>query len=123
MIDEATKELLEKNRVVDNNDPWRIFRNTGLVWFINRILRLRGWSIIFYTDENSRLIAHPARVNPQAIDGYDLKGRDRLKKYTHDCLEKYFKEVDDLNKDVLTWPRSKEVDQSWFDRKNHLGCK
>lgn len=43
---------------------WEEFRETGLLWFINTILHLHGWSIIIQKDEPNGPITdvYPARV-------------------------------------------------------------
>jgi len=38
---------------------WKTFRNSGLLWFVNRTLHLFGWAIVF---EPSTNLAYPART-------------------------------------------------------------
>ena len=38
---------------------WKDFRDTGLLWFINSILHMFGWAIVFDSDNEN---AYPARV-------------------------------------------------------------
>ena len=49
--------------MLDKSD-WETFKSTGLLWFINSILHLFGWCIVFdYDDETDELIeVYPART-------------------------------------------------------------
>lgn len=41
---------------------WKEFRESGLLWFINSILHLFGWSIVFEISDNEIISIYPARV-------------------------------------------------------------
>lgn len=51
---------------------WDHFRNSGLLWWVNRTLHLLGWAIVLAYEEDGTFIeAYPARVayrgfSPQA---------------------------------------------------------
>lgn len=42
---------------------WREFRDSGLLWWINRILHTFGWAIVYNIEENGNIKeVYPARV-------------------------------------------------------------
>ncbi len=48
---------------------WDEFRNTGLLLFINQILHVFGWAIVFnYNDRNELEEVYPARVKFRGFD-------------------------------------------------------
>lgn len=47
-----------------NKKDWTEFRESGMLWFANRILHMFGWAIILdIEDDGSVSAAYPARVN------------------------------------------------------------
>jgi hypothetical protein len=56
---------------------WREFQDSGLLWFVNRMIHLFGWSIVFeYEDETSEV---PTRVYPakNSCRGFDYETEDK----------------------------------------------
>ena len=52
------KNMVEKR-------TWKEFRDSGLLWFVNRIIHVFGWAIVLEVDEddNDKVTkAYPARV-------------------------------------------------------------
>jgi len=47
---------------------WGEFRNTGLLLFINQILHVFGWAIVFEIDEEIIKSVYPARVKFRGFD-------------------------------------------------------
>jgi len=49
---------------------WEEFRKIGLLWFVNRLLHLFGWAIVFeYTNPKGKLKSvYPARVKFRGFD-------------------------------------------------------
>ena len=47
---------------------WKEFRSTGLVLFINQILHLFGWAIVFKFKNNEIQNVYPARVKFRGFD-------------------------------------------------------
>jgi len=39
--------MLAKRKMLKNQEKWKEFRNSGLLWFINTILHTFGWAIVF----------------------------------------------------------------------------
>ena len=50
MEDQEYKELQEKT--------WEEFRDTGLLWFINRIIHVFGWVLVWDLDKKEMYPAH-----------------------------------------------------------------
>lgn len=49
---------------------WSEFKETGLLLFINNILHVFGWAIVFATDKEGKIIdVYPARVKFRGFDG------------------------------------------------------
>lgn len=55
---------------------WAEFRSTGMLWWVNNILHVFGWSIIVETDDTNGSVinAYPARVK---FRGFGEESNDR----------------------------------------------
>jgi hypothetical protein len=51
---------------------WSEFRSTGLLLFINQILHVFGWAIVFEMDGETVKSVFPARVKFRGFDGSDV---------------------------------------------------
>jgi hypothetical protein len=52
-----------KNSDMVNKKSWDEFQNSGLLWWINRLLHTFGWAIVLDIDEEHNIInVYPARV-------------------------------------------------------------
>ncbi|MHA2256155.1 MAG: hypothetical protein ACXAAM_08790 [Candidatus Heimdallarchaeaceae archaeon] len=40
---------------------WSTFRNSGLLWWVNRTLHLFGWAIVYEFDKGKIIDVYPAR--------------------------------------------------------------
>ncbi len=57
----APKDIEPDTKMLEKK-TWMDFKESGLLWFINRTLHLFGWSICLYLDDDGNLIeAYPAR--------------------------------------------------------------
>jgi hypothetical protein len=66
MMQKAVKTVRKKS--------WEEFRKVGLLWWINRILHLFGWAIVFdMTPKGKVLNVYPARVT---FRGFHEKDED-----------------------------------------------
>ena len=66
---------------------WEEFRKNGLLLFINQILHIFGWAIVFeYDDETQNLIkVYPARVKFRGFDNKNVSvAYQDLSKYMKD---------------------------------------
>lgn len=51
---------------------WKDFQNTGLLWWINRILHTFGWAIVLIQEEDGSISsAYPARVSYRGFELID----------------------------------------------------
>jgi len=70
---------------------WQEFRKTGLLLFINQLLHIFGWAIVFETEENEVIDVYPCRVK---FRGFDEKS-------TSDAYRKISKYMDENSKELL----------------------
>ena len=55
-----------------NKKSWSEFRETGLLLFINQILHVFGWSIVFEIEDDEVKGVYPARVGFRGFDNEDV---------------------------------------------------
>lgn len=48
-----------KEKKMINRKTWKEYRSSGMLWFMNMILNVFGWAIVFDTETED---AYPARV-------------------------------------------------------------
>ena len=64
---------------------WSEFRSTGLLLFINRILHVFGWAIVFDTDGDEVKSVYPARVKFRGFDNDSVsKSYQKISEYMKD---------------------------------------
>jgi len=67
------------------------FRETGLLWFINTVLHMFGWAIVW--DSNNDEI-YPARVKFRGfVPELNDKGYQNVSKYLKDNIDELLKEA------------------------------
>ena len=73
---------------------WKEFRETGLLWFINRIIQLFGWVIVVAEGQkNGIYYAYPARTNARGFsEQTETKNFLKLSNYMKDNAEELFTE-------------------------------
>jgi hypothetical protein len=67
---------------------WEQFRETGLVWWVNRLLHVFGWVLVMNFDESGDLTeVYPARTAFRGFDeGTETREHLKLHKYlTHNA--------------------------------------
>lgn len=76
---------------------WKEFQDSGLLWFVNRMIHLFGWSIVFeYEDETS---VEPSRIYPakNSCRGFDYnsenKGFVKLTQHMKDNVDTWLEDV------------------------------
>lgn len=73
---------------------WDDFRKTGLVLFINQILHVFGWAIVFEIENNTVINVYPARVKFRGFDGESV-GESYMK------ITEYLKEnINELSDEI-----------------------
>ena len=48
-------------------DTWEEFRNSGLLWWVNRALHLFGWALVFEFEDADREPLKVSRVYPARV--------------------------------------------------------
>lgn len=87
----AEKEMIEIK-------SWEEFRGTGLLWFINMILQMFGWSIVVEVEVDSEqkrkvLDAYPVRTNFRGFEEQSISnGYKQVSKWIKDNAKKLYKE-------------------------------
>ncbi len=75
---------------------WEEFRDTGLLWFINSILHLFGWAIVYefkVIGVEDKLIVYPARVKFRGFDGeINSEGYQKVSKWLADNAGELYEE-------------------------------
>ena len=79
-----------------NRKTWKEFRDTGLLWWINRSLHLFGWAIVVEmdTETNEVVQVYPARVNYRGFQvEAESDGFTQLTDYMAKNAETWSKEI------------------------------
>lgn len=73
---------------------WEEFKNIKLLWFINTILHLFGWAIVFETDkETNTSRCYPARVRFRGFDeATNTEGYIKLSEYLKENIDSLVEE-------------------------------
>ena len=72
---------------------WLEFRSTGLLLFINQILHVFGWAIVFIIEDNKILDVYPARVKFRGFNNEDVsESYTKIAKYMHKNAKELLKE-------------------------------
>jgi hypothetical protein len=67
---------------------WDEFRATGLGWWINNMLHLFGWSLVYVIEEGKTVRCFPARVKYRGFDERSQEdGFIRVTQYMVDTAE------------------------------------
>lgn len=74
---------------------WKEFWDVGLLWWINSMLHMFGWAIIFDYDDKGELIdAFPARVKFRGFDeNTNSEGYQKVTTYLQQEAEQLLKET------------------------------
>jgi hypothetical protein len=77
---------------------WSEFRETGLLLFINQVLHVFGWAIVFsFNDETGDLTeVYPARVKFRGFDHESVgESYQKITSYLKDNIDELKKEADE----------------------------
>ena len=75
---------------------WKEFRNSGLLWFINTILHLFGWSIVVQMDNDEVTDVYPARVKFRGFsESSTTAGYRNLSNYLKENIDEISKEANE----------------------------
>lgn len=80
-----------------NKKTWKEFRESGLLWFVNSILHMFGWSIVVEIDDNGDIInVYPARVKFRGFsEQLNTEGYQKVTKYIAENIDDLLEEVDE----------------------------
>ena len=73
---------------------WKEFKDSGLLWWINMILHMFGWAIVFSVEKDGSIKdIYPARVKFRGFDEEsNTKGYINVSRYIKDNSNELFKE-------------------------------
>lgn len=75
------------------NDQWKKFKDVGLLWFINGILHLFGWAIIYELKNGNIVNVYPKRVKYRGFSEKDnTNGYIQVSKYLKDNINELLEE-------------------------------
>ena len=74
---------------------WDEFRATGLLFFINQILHVFGWAIVFEIEKNKVKSVYPARTSFRGFgDTVVSDGYKQVNKYMSENADELYKEIE-----------------------------
>ena len=75
---------------------WDEFRDTGLLLFINQILHVFGWAIVFERTETETVNVYPARVKFRGFDSNSVsESYQKISDYLKDNIDDLHKETNE----------------------------
>lgn len=79
-----------------NDKTWEEFQKTGLLLFINQILHVFGWAIVYNLDDCGNLISvNPARVRFRGFDTKNVSDAySNISHYLKENIDSLVKEAD-----------------------------
>lgn len=93
----ATKgKRIEMERKDIISKSWDEFKSSGLLWFVNSIIQVFGWSIVYDRDINTKEIVNvfPAKVRFRGFG--EKENSDGYKNITNHLKENISKLVEDV---------------------------
>lgn len=82
-------------------ETWQAFRNSGLLWWVNRMLHLFGWAIVVELDDVGEVSAcYPTRCSFRGFTSeYEARGFRRLTNHLGDNLKRMTADLDEDDDD------------------------
>lgn len=75
---------------------WEEFKNIGLLWWINTILHMFGWAIVYEVKDDNVLKVYPARVKYRGFaEEMNSKGYKKVSDYLKENISELTKEAND----------------------------
>ena len=77
---------------------WTEFQESGLLWWINRILHTFGWAIVYSFNDNTKELVdvYPARVKFRGFtEDINEQGFRKISKYMKENAEELLKEANE----------------------------
>lgn len=89
----SKEEKKEEKKMVEKK-TWQEFRESGMLWFANRILHMFGWAIVFEFDKNELTEVYPARVKFRGFDHkVEESGFIKVTRFMKENIEKLLEET------------------------------
>jgi hypothetical protein len=96
LIKALTKNTKKHNDMVKRR-TWYQFRKIGLLWWVNRILHMFGWAIVFQYDNKNKgalVDVYPARVKYRGFtEKLETKGFKNVSRYLKKNIVKLTQEA------------------------------
>lgn len=83
--------------VAEHAAAWARFRAAGLVWFVNRILHVFGWALVFHVhlETGEVLAVVPERVQWRGFTGFDEQvGFEQVARFLRENAPVLYAEAD-----------------------------
>jgi len=75
-------KMTEKTQPIYQKRTWDEFQKSRLLWWVNRSLRLFGWSIALETKNGIIVDAYPVKTNATAYpEDFEIKAFEELQEY------------------------------------------
>jgi hypothetical protein len=83
------------DKMIDKKS-WEEFKESGLLWFINRTLHVFGWAIVFNMDIYGNVMeVYPARVKFRGFDErMEIANFQKISKYMANNAEVLYQEAE-----------------------------
>jgi len=75
---------------------WEEFQKVGLLWFINRLLHLFGWAIVYKINDKTKKIieVYPAKCKFRGFDSeYETEGFKKITYYLKNNINNLIKDI------------------------------
>lgn len=78
-----------------NKKTWEEFRDSGMLWQINMILHIFGWSIVVELEDKKIINAYPARVKFRGFsEENNTEGYRKVSKYMYENINEILEEAE-----------------------------
>lgn len=73
---------------------WEEFRESGMLWFINGILMMFGWALLYEHDDSDYIKVTPVRTSYRGFSPeINAQGYEDVTKYLYDNVDILLKDV------------------------------
>ena len=97
---EERAEITESNsgqRAMVRRKTWQEFREVGLLWWVNRVLHLLGWAIVFVQEEDGSISdVYPARCRFRGFsEKSETEGFRKVTRFLHVNADSLMEEAEE----------------------------
>lgn len=84
----------EPEEEIKVTNQWNVFRDSGMLWYVNSLLHLFGWAIVLERDGDEIKQVYPKRVNYRGFsEKSNTNGYRKVTEYLKNNIEELVKEV------------------------------